>query len=147
LWETDGTPLGTHEVTGINGAFTSGVGPQDLTLLPAVFALLNVANKIGRASCRERVSVTVAAESITINGADTTGVLNVNDREITNVNNEVFFNGINGRSPPPISLWETDGTPLGTHEVTGINGAFTSGVGPQDLTLLPAVFALLNVAN
>src|SRR5262249_45380193 len=27
LWETNGTPAGTHEITGISGAFTGNVGP------------------------------------------------------------------------------------------------------------------------
>ena len=82
LWETDGTAGGTHELTGIVGAPTTGAG-----LDPTGFELFN---------------------------------------------GEVLFSGkdLSGHN----QLWQTDGTAGGTHEITGVAGVSSSGLGPFDLT-------------
>src|SRR5262245_11094145 len=84
LWVSDGTVAGTHEITGINGAFSAGV-------------------------------------------------LNAQNPDLTPFNGEFVFDGNN--SSGVRSLWVTDLTAGGTHEITGIFGASTNGLDPHDITV------------
>src|ERR1700751_1241282 len=94
LWGTDGTVPGTFELTGITGASTASLAPNDLTPFNGEFLF---------------------------NGDDTS-------------------NGSNG------GLWVSNGTGAGTFERTGITGASTSGLRPQDLTVFNGE-ALFDGAN
>ena len=71
-----------------------------------------------------------------IAGAHPTGVLNVTDPSFALFNGEVLFQGID--TGGHAGLWETNGTAGGTHELTGITGASTNSLSPQDLTPLPS---------
>jgi ELWxxDGT repeat protein len=89
LWVSDGTAAGTHELTGISGAYGggNGVSPYNITAFDggALFA-----------------------------GEDASGV---------------------------VGLWVTDGTIAGTHEVTSINGVYSTSLFPNGV--YPG-FAVLN---
>src|SRR5262249_51625872 len=51
---------------------------------------------------------------------------------ITVSNGKLLFEGTN--SAGQVGLWTSDGTGAGTHELTGIGGAFTGGLSALDLT-------------
>ena len=55
--------------------------------------------------------------------------------DFTVYNGEVLFNGRDNAATPLQSLWTTNGTAAGTQEVTGINGAASTGVNPIDMTV------------
>jgi ELWxxDGT repeat protein len=92
LWITNGTAAGTHEVTGISGAYSGGLFSAAMfTTFDLFFAVFN--------------------GEVLFNGTDTSG------------NN---------------GLWITNGTAAGTHEVTGISGAYSGGIffnAPPDFTV------------
>jgi ELWxxDGT repeat protein len=49
----------------------------------------------------------------------------------TILNGEVLFDGIDASGNPvgdTAGLWETNGTAAGTHEITGISGAYSAGI-------------------
>ena len=142
LWVTDGTAAGTHELTGISGAFTGSGGlfggpptthvasPPDLTIFnnEVLFNGLDAAGNNGLWTTDGTASGT--RELTTISGANATGV---DPFYLTPFKHEVIFNGddaIGNRG-----LWVTDGTAAGTHEVTGIKNASAAGVNPSDLTV------------
>ena len=75
-----------------------------------------------------------------IAGANACGLLaaaatKTNSPDFTLYNGEVLFNGRDNAATPLQSLWTTNGTAAGTHEVTGINGAASTGVNPTDMTV------------
>src|SRR5262249_35029412 len=137
LWVTDGTVANTHEITGIAGASTSGVLSSSVGPAFTVFnneVLFAGANSAGHVGLW--VTDGTAAHELTgIVGASTLGVLAVFDPTFTLSNGEVLFQGRD--SADQIGLWVTDGTAAGTHEVTGISGASTSGVLAIDIVNLP----------
>jgi ELWxxDGT repeat protein len=47
-------------------------------------------------------------------------------------NGEVLFNGLD--TAGDASLWVTNATAAGTHELTGISGANAAGLNPSDMT-------------
>ena len=145
LWETDGTASGTHELTGIAGAATTGIpgitepglSPSDLTVYNGqlLFSGNNSNHQTGLWVSNGTVSGT--HELTGIAGAPTTGKgLGLEPAFLTVFDGHVFFNGTDSSSQ--VGLWETDGTAAGTHELTGIAGAQTTGSGlyPSDLTVL-----------
>src|SRR5262249_32834746 len=124
LWVTDGTAAGTHELTGISGAYAGGLDPFDLTVFnrwvhgrPGGDMLFSghVANDprglwVGAASVHGALAI-----------ADTCGI---EPAEMPSFGNllaaEVLFSGYDATVIP--GLWVTDGTAAGTHELTGISG-------------------------
>src|SRR3984957_6174874 len=134
LWESNGTASGTHELTGIVGAPTSGKGldPSYLTVINghALFNGLDSSGQLGlwetdgtAAGTHELTGIALAAGT----GLDPVG--------LTVFNGQVLFAGL--ASSGQFGLWETNGTVAGTHELTGIAGAQTKGTGlaPSDLTV------------
>jgi hypothetical protein len=71
-----------------------------------------------------------------IKGADTSGLA---PSDLTVYNGEVLFRGLDQSSRP--QLWVTNGTAVGTHELTGIVGAATTSAGfdPSGFTLYDGV--------
>src|SRR6185295_288605 len=49
------------------------------------------------------------------------------------LNGTLLFNGMDASAH--LGLWQTDGTVAGTHELTGMFGAYPGGLDPRDLTL------------
>ena len=71
-----------------------------------------------------------------IAGANAAGIFTqATSPDFTVYNGEVLFNGRDNAATPLQSLWTTNGTAAGTKEVTGINGAASTGVNPSDMTV------------
>jgi ELWxxDGT repeat protein len=136
LWETDGTAAGTHELTDIAGATTTGVGldPSDLTVYNGE-VLFSGIDSSGLYGLWETDGTAVGTNELTgIAGEATTGP-GLLPQDLTNFNGEILFAGRD--SGGLNELWVTNGTAAGTHELTGIARAQTSGVGldPSDFTV------------
>ena len=138
LWVTNGTAAGTHEVTGIAGASTAGVGldPSDLTVYngEVLFSGIDSSGLYGLWVTNGTAAGT--HELAGIAGEATTGP-GLLPHNLTNLNGEILFAGRD--SSGLYELWVTNGTAAATHELTGIAGAQTSGVG-----LDPSYFAVYN---
>jgi ELWxxDGT repeat protein len=140
LWVTNGTAAGTHELTGISGAFTSGIFAQppergggleasnpDFTVFngKVLFCGFNSSEKYGLWVTNGTAAGT--HELTGISGAFT-GQFGLNPSSFTVFkNNEVMFVGRNAASLN--SLWVTNGTASGTHELTGIAGTYSGSGG------------------
>ncbi len=74
---------------------------------------------------------------LTIAGANSNGTLlwtaTVLTPGFTVFGAEVLFRGVDKAGAS--GLWMTDGTALGTTEITGINGAASTGINPTDITV------------
>ena len=156
LWETDGTATGTFELTTSGGNTVPGTpaisGEALYGFLPdPPWSLdLTVFNDevlfVGRSTVTNYGLWTTdgtgagTKELTGIAGANSAGLLaaaatKTNSPDFTLYNGEVLFNGRDNAATPLQSLWTTNGTAPGTHEVTGINGAATTGVNPIDMTV------------
>ena len=138
LWVTNGTAAGTHEVTGIAGASTAGVGldPSDLTVYNGEVLFSGIGSS-GLYGLWVTNGTAAGTHELTgIAGEATTGP-GLLPQNLTNFNGEILFAGRD--SSGLYGLWVTNGTAAGTHELTGIAGAQTSGVG-----LDPFDFAVYN---
>jgi ELWxxDGT repeat protein len=143
LWVTDGTAAGTFELggpdnAGISGAFGAGLGPRDMALFNG-----EVLFDGGDATGRDGLWVTngTAAGTFELGGLGNsgisgafTGAVGFLPFDLTVFNGEVLFEALDAAGDR--SLWVTNGTVAGTFEVTGISGAYTGGLDPQDLTPL-----------
>jgi ELWxxDGT repeat protein len=137
LWTTDGTAAGTVELTGVTGAGTTafvGLNPSDLTVLGAEVLFNGVDNTPGNVGGLWATNGTVPGthEITGISGAASTGV---DPTGMTVFGSKVLFNGVDSTAGNVGGLWVTDGTKGGTHEITGIGGAASTGVDPTDMTV------------
>jgi ELWxxDGT repeat protein len=138
LWVTNGTGAGTLELTGIGGANTNGLGPADFTIFngEVLFNGLDAAGKRGLWVTNGTAAGTF--ELTGISGVNTSGLSpsGLNPYDLTVFGNEVIFGGADTNDED--SLWVTNGTAAGTHELTGISGAYTGtfGLEPVNLTVL-----------
>jgi ELWxxDGT repeat protein len=126
LWVTDGTAAGTHELTGIVGADPLfGLSPSGFTVFngKVLFSGSNTTDQFGLWVTDGTAAGT--HELTTIAGANT-GSLGLEPIDLTVLNGEVLFDGLDAAGKHGLSV--TDGTAAGTHEITGIAGASTSGV-------------------
>ena len=135
LWETDGTVAGTHELTGIAGASTTGIGlyPSDLTVLNSHVLFVGV-DSSGHTGLWTTDGTAAGTHELTaIAGAQTKGS-GLDPSDLTSYNGEVLFSGVDsgGKS----GLWTTDGTAAGTHELTGVAAASSAGLAPSNLTTI-----------
>jgi ELWxxDGT repeat protein len=142
LWVTNGTAAGTHELTGISGAYTGGptgsapggLDPSDLTVFgnEVLFAGTDASGNHGLWVTNGTAAGT--HELTGIKGAYSGGLFTY-PPDLTVYKNEVLFEGTDTNGQ--VGLWVTNGTVAGTHELTGIKGANTSGAGlnPEDLTV------------
>ena len=132
LWTTNGTAPGTHEVTGINGAATTGVNPIDMTVFNGS-VLFNGVDRAGHQGLWVTNGTGAGTKEVTgINGAASTGI---DPTDMTVFNGEVLFNGVDNTGAGLSGLWVTNGTAPGTHEITVAGGADPSGLNPTDLTV------------
>jgi ELWxxDGT repeat protein len=134
LWETNGTAAGTHELTGINGAYTGagGLAPFDFTVFNGEVLFDGVDASGDRALW---VTNGTAAGTYELTGIMYTGPNGLVPVGFAVFNGEVLFEGQN--TSGNAGLWETNGTAAGTHELTGIDGAYTGvpGLSPLDFTV------------
>src|SRR5262249_52889208 len=124
LWVTDGTAVGTHEITGITGAYTGGLNPQNIIafnngllfegLDPNLSETLWVSDGTGAGT----------HQATGIIGASTARGMSPTDPIV--FNGKVYFAGFG--SSNAFGLWVTDGSTGGTHEITGISGASANGL-------------------
>jgi ELWxxDGT repeat protein len=134
LWVTDGTAAGTHELTGISGAYTGGptgaapggLDPTSLTVFKSE-VLFNGVNANGEHGLWVTDGTAAGTHELTgIKGASWGGQ-GGSPLLGAVLNEKVLFSGKNSAGLK--GLWVTDGTVAGTHELTGIKGASTSGEG------------------
>ena len=143
LWETDGTASGTHELTGIAGAATIGQGigppglmPSDLTVYNGQI-LFSGYDSSGQRGLWETDGTASGTHEVTgIAGALTTGT-GLDPYDLTVYNGKALFSGSDASGG--VGLWETNGTAAGTHELTSVVGAATTGLTPYDLTSLATI--------
>src|SRR5262249_25022815 len=127
LWVTDGTAAGTHEITGISGASTSGIfktlSYPDLTVFnnDVLFEGVYDARKFGIWVTNGTAAGT--HEITNINGPNAGGL---NPLDLTIFKGQALFENIDAAGNR--GLWVTDGTAAGTHEITGISGAYAGGI-------------------
>jgi probable HAF family extracellular repeat protein/ELWxxDGT repeat protein len=146
LWVTNGTAAGTHELTGISGAyaggaFANGLTPIDMTVFngEVFFRGIDTSKNIGLWVTDGTPAGT--HELTGISGANSTGSdsfpAGLYPIGMTVFNGELLFEGQNASGNR--GLWVSDGTPAGTHELTGINGAYSGGLfsyNSPDFTIL-----------
>jgi ELWxxDGT repeat protein len=152
LWVTDGTSSGTHEVTGINGAYVGGILASTfaLPLSPDLTAfgsqvLFEGANQAGNYGLWTTNGTAAGTHELTgIAGASSHGIFSfVFSPDFTVFNSvitisfdggpgttfnksQVLFDGTDAAGND--NLWVTDGTAAGTREMTGISGAHPLGL-------------------
>jgi ELWxxDGT repeat protein len=152
LWVTDGTAAGTHELTGISGGTSTGVEPAGMTVFngKVLFRGWNASAPPGQAGLWVTDGTAAGTHELTgISGASSYGLFLqyviapfVVDPEFTVFNGKVLFDGVNAAGN--LGLWVTDGTAAGTHELTGISGAASSGLFTQDGTGSHPGFSIFN---
>jgi ELWxxDGT repeat protein len=135
LWVTDGTAAGTHEVTGISGASSSGVGPESMTVFNGK-VLFEGDNIRGQLGLWVTDGTAEGTHELTVSGANSFGLLSGQPPDFIIFNGEVLFSGENNEFQQ--GLWVTDGTAAGTHELTGISGTTSTGVEPGGMTVFNA---------
>jgi ELWxxDGT repeat protein len=141
LWTTDGTAAGTHELTDIAGANSSGLlseaGLPDFTVYggEVLFSAKNSSNQTGLWTTNGTVAGTRQLTSIA--GANSKGLFDFaglpGSPDLTDFGSEVLFDGVNAAGHR--GLWVTNGTGKGTRELTGFPGASTSGLDPSNMTV------------
>ena len=133
LWVTDGTAAGTHEITGISGANAYGVDPSFLTVFKHE-VLFNGFDAAGNRGLWVTNGTAASTHELTgIVGASTSGS-GFNPTDFTVFKGKVLFDGVDAAGNE--GLWVTDGTAAGTHELTGIKGAYSGGLAPSDFTVI-----------
>jgi hypothetical protein len=143
LWATDGTAGGTYEITGISGASTFGIDPKEMIVFHGE-VLFNGTDTSGHPGLW--VTNGTAAGTFELGGSDNAGIsgasttIGLNPGAFQIFNDEVLFQGTD--SDGFQGLWVTDGFALGTYELTGISGAFGSGLSPEYVTSLDILTAV-----
>ena len=133
LWETDGTVVGTFELTGIAGAASTGLYPVDLSSFNANEEIFGGADVNSLVGLWETDGTAAGTHELTgIAGAATTAA-GLYPYNLMAFNGKIVFGGYDATGS--IGLWVSDGTAAGTHELTGIAGAATtaSGLDPDGL--------------
>jgi ELWxxDGT repeat protein len=137
LWATDGTAGGTHEITGISGADTFGIDPIEMIVLHGE-VLFNGTDTSGNPGLW--VTNGTAGGTFELGGFGNSGIsgasttIGLNPGAFQMFNGEVLFQGTD--SDGVQGLWVTDGFASGTSELTGISGAFGSGLSPEYIAAL-----------
>jgi ELWxxDGT repeat protein len=130
LWTTDGTAVGTVELTSIVGASSAGIAPSDLTVFgsEARFSGINTSGQTGLWTTDGTVNGTLELAGII--GVAAAGVA---PTDLTAFNQEALFTGAN--TAGHLGLWVTNSTAGGTHELTGVASASSTGLAPSDMTV------------
>jgi tetrahydromethanopterin S-methyltransferase subunit F len=128
VWVTDGTAAGTNEVSGISGASANGINPFAFS---RAFNGQVVFSGSDTAGAGLWVTNGTTAGTTELGGVGGTGISGWAAGFVfafAVLNGEVLFRASDtgGKS----GLWVTNGTTLGTFELTGISGASSGGVAP-----------------
>jgi ELWxxDGT repeat protein len=143
LWVTDGTSVGTSELTvsGANavGLFSNGLSP-DLTVLgsKALFAGMaaNGFSFVGLPNLWVTDGTSAGTTELTVAGANPSGLFSSVNPAFTVLGSKALFEGEDASGH--VNLWVTDGTSAGTSELT-VTGANPNGIFSStnpDFTLL-----------
>ena len=138
LWVTDGTASDTHELTGISGAYPSifnNLGSPDFTVFSGE-VFFQGTNAAAYRSLWVTDGTSGGTHEITgISGASSSGLFSGGpswEPAMTVLNGAMLFSGTNASENR--GLWVTDGTGTGTHELTGISGAYSGGIFSGEFT-------------
>jgi ELWxxDGT repeat protein len=135
LWVTNGTAAGTHELTGIRGAYSGGLffdsSPPDFTTFngEVLFTGTDAVDKTGL-----WVTNGTAAGTQEIAGISGANIHGIDPSNLTDYNGEVLFDGLDANGNH--GLWFTDGTAAGTYELSGISGGYAGGLAPSSFAIL-----------
>jgi ELWxxDGT repeat protein len=128
IWVTNGTALGTFELTGISGANLNGLNATGFTVFNGE-VLFSAADASGNAGLW-------VTNGTALGTFELTGISNAfigfDPSDFTIFNGEVLFNAFDVSDHP--GLWVTNGTALGTFELTGISGISFS-INPSGFTV------------
>jgi hypothetical protein len=148
LWVTDGTAAGTTEIgglanSGVSGAFPTGLYPSYLTVFNGEVLFAGEDASLGSFKRGLWVTNGTAAGTREIGGLGSTGISGASSgglypSYLTVLNGEVLFGGYDASGDR--SLWETNGTAVGTTEIgglanSGVSGANSLGLQPANLTV------------
>jgi ELWxxDGT repeat protein len=144
LWVTNGTTAGTAEVGGpdnggISGAHSAGlfnyVFNPDLTVLngEVLFEGLDASGDFGLWGSNGTAAATSELGGIGNNRVRNVSSIGLGPSYMTVFNSEVLFNGLDASDL--FGLWVTNGTVVGTQEITGISNAYSHGLQPFDMTV------------
>lgn len=128
LWITDGTTIGTHEITGISDTNSGGLMPRYMTVINDKVVLMGW-DANGQFDLWSTDGTATGTHQLTSRGLWLTSEGDA--ANFANLNGQVFFSPTTG-----FGLWVTDGTSAGTHELTGILGAYPGFLDPLYLTAL-----------
>ena len=134
LWYTDGTAAGTHELTGIAGASTTGFNPDYLTVYNGKL-LFEGLDLDGNEGLWITDGTAAGTQELSVTGVNWAGSFPVLLNPLAVYDGEAYFNAVDFSGLR--ELWVTNGTVSGTHEVIGIVGGDASGLGlnPSNLTV------------
>jgi ELWxxDGT repeat protein len=138
LWVTNGTAAGTYELTGISGTNTDVLGydPQDFVVFNGE-VLFSARDDFGQPNLW--ITDGTAASTYEIGGLASRGISGVNGSglnpsNLAVFNGEVLFAGTDLSGA--VGLWVTNGTAMGTYELTGIANAAATGINPSNFAIL-----------
>ena len=147
LWVSNGTPAGTHELTGITGADPSGLAPSDLMVLNGEI-LFRGLDSSGRAGLWVTDGTVAGTHELTgIAEASTTGI-GLDPAGFAVYGGAALFSGFDSSGNQ--ELWQTNGSVAGTTEIGPVSGTASMGLSPTDLTAIgmagPALTAGANAS-
>jgi ELWxxDGT repeat protein len=126
LWITNGTVSGTSEVT--SGAPSHGLNPMDMTAFNGEF-IFDGTNAFGvQGLWLTNGTAAGTQEIVGYGGAPAGGIFSSSGSppDFIVYNGNVLFQGMDASGN--LGLWVTNGTTAGTVELTGIAGAYSSGI-------------------
>src|SRR5580704_12186518 len=126
LWITDGTAANTSELIGTGGT-AANFDPHELAAFNGkmLFSGVDSAGHIGLWVSDGTAGGTSELNAGIIQPGNPVGL---EPRDFAVFSGGVLFNGVGANEQP--TLWITDGTPAGTHEITGIANVSISGLMP-----------------
>ena len=126
LWASDGSAGGTHELVGVNFIAGDLVTASDITALGKQ-AIFNGQDLHGNNGLWVSNGTTAGTYELTgIANAPSTAQGGFNPKNLTQFNGKLWFTAIDANGLN--SLWQTDGTSAGTHEMVAGIGASDLGV-------------------
>jgi hypothetical protein len=129
LWVSDGTVVGTREISAIGNPFLGGLNPRFLTAVNGVAYFNGVETINGGLPTISKPGLWVtdgtAAGTHEITGIAGVAALGLDPFHVTAYNSSIIFRGNSSDHP---GLWISDGTAAGTHQITPVTGAFSGGL-------------------
>ena len=132
LWVTNGTVGGTQELTGIVSASSTGLDPTDMMVFNNE-VLFNGVDANGLSGLWVTNGTVGGTHEVFAGAGGASDPFGLNPTDITAYNGEVLFSGLDASGD--MNLWVSDGTAVGTQELTGVVGADSAGLAPSDLTV------------